>query len=140
MAFRVFADANLLLDFTLQRANFAEAKKLLQLAIDGHIQLLTTPAILHITSYFTAQVYTAQQTKQLILTLLNDVLIIDCDHATAVTALNSIIDDTEDALQYYTAMKHGADYFISSDKRLKKQAIPQLPVNTAAELITALNQ
>lgn len=140
MASKVFADANLLLDFTLQRANFADASAIIQHAIDGTIQLFITTAVLYITSYYTSQAYTKEQTKQIILTLLNDVQVIDCDHATVISALNGNIDDTEDALQYYTALKHNIDFLISNDKKLKKAAIPQLPVYTAAELIAELNQ
>jgi predicted nucleic-acid-binding protein len=140
MASKVFADANLLLDFTLQRANYATARQVIQHAIDTDIQLFTTPAALHITSYYTGRFFTGPQTKQIILTLLNDVQIIDCDHATALIAVNSPIADIEDALQYYTALKFGLDCFISGDKNLKKAAMPQLPVYTAAELLATLNQ
>ena len=136
MASKVFADANLLLDFALQRAGFQNASNIIQLAIDGTIQLYTTPAVLHVTSYYSGQAYTKPQAKQIVLTLLNDVQVIDCDHSTALVAANSAIDDLEDALQYYTALKHGADYFISADKKLKKAALPQLPVYTASEFIT----
>ena len=139
MASKVFADANLLLDVNLRRANYDAAIAVLQHSIDGDIQLYTTPAVLHITAYFTAQAYSSEHTKKIILTLLNDVQIIDCDHATAIAALNSSFDDTEDALQYYTALKFGIDYFISTDKKLKKAAIPQLPVYSPAQLLAELN-
>jgi predicted nucleic acid-binding protein len=135
MASKVFADANLLLDFTLQRAHFKNAIDILQLAIDGSIQLCTTPAVLHVTSYYSGQAYNKQQAKQIILTLLNDVQVIDCDHTTALAAANSEIDDLEDALQYYTALAHRVDYFISADKKLKKAALPQLPVYTPMEFL-----
>ena len=138
MASKVFADANLLLDVTLQRANFAAAKQIVQHAIDGTLKLYTTPSVLHVTAYFTAQQFTSQQTKQIILTLLTDVRILDCDHATALSAVSSSMDDIEDALQYYTALKFGVDYFISSDRKLKKAALPQLPVYTALELLAEL--
>ena len=138
MASKVFLNANILLDFTLQRAGYDEAKKVLQKGIDGDIQLCTTPAVLHITSYWLTKAYSNAIAKKLILTLLADVRIIDCDHATALMAINSNIDDIEDALQYYAALKFNIMYFISSDKRLKKAAIPQLPVYTAKEFLDEL--
>lgn len=140
MASKVFADANLLLDFTLQRSNYVAARQVIQHAIHTDIQLFTTPSVLHITSYYTGRFFTGPQTKQIILTLLNDVQIIDCDHATVLIAVNSPVADTEDALQYYTALKFGLDCFISGDKNLKKVAMPQLPVYTAAELLVTLSQ
>ena len=140
MASKVFADANLLLDFTLQRAGYPSAEQIIQLSIDGTIQLCTTPAVLHIVSYFTAQAYSKDQTRILIATLLNDIQVIDCTHATALNAVNSAIDDLEDALQYHAALAHQVDYFISSDRKLKKAAIPSLPIYTASEFLKSFNQ
>src|SRR4030095_5363695 len=131
MAFKVFLDANFLLDITLTRPGVADAKAVIQASLNNKVELYTSPSVLHITAYFTSEFYSNRQTKQIILTLLNNVHIIDCDHATALAALLSAeIDDTEDALQYYTALKFGIDYFISTDRKLKKAAIPQLPVCT----------
>ena len=138
MASKVFAEANLLLDLILNRSGNSMATRLMQLAIEGTIQLYTTPAVIHVTAYFTAQSFTNLQTKQIILTLLTDIQVIDCDHDTALSAVNSNMDDLEDALQYYTAIKFKMDYFISSDKKLQKSAIPQLPVYTPAELLDEL--
>ena len=139
MAFKVFLDANFLIDITLSRANAAAANTVMQASIDGNVELYTSPAVLHITAYFTSEFYSSRQTKQIILTILNNVKVIDCDHATALTALSSReMDDSEDALQYYTALSHGVDYFISADKKLKKAAIPQLPVYTAVEFLAEL--
>jgi len=42
--------------------------------------------------------------------------------------LHAKINDIEDALQYYTALDHQLDYFISRDKQLKKLASEELPV------------
>jgi predicted nucleic acid-binding protein len=41
MAYKVFLDANILLDLTLKR----DSKKIVQLALDGNLQLFITPAI-----------------------------------------------------------------------------------------------
>lgn len=138
MASKVFLHANFLLDITIQRPGFLEASQIIQRAIDGQVQLFTTPAVLHITSHYTTQAYGNNQTKQILLTLLNDVQIIECDHATALMAISSNMDDIEDALQYYTAIRFGMDYFISGDKKLKKTALPQLPIYTASELLAEL--
>jgi len=139
MASKIFLDANLLLDLVLKRPGFTTAKGIIQAGIDGEIELYTSPSVLHITAYFAGKSYLQKHTKQLLLTLLNDVTVIDCDHATVLTALgNGDIDDTEDALQYFTAIRSGLDCFISADKDLKKAALPQLPVYTAAELLAEL--
>lgn len=135
MASKVFLDANFLLDLTLKRTAFTEVSQVMQAAINRDIEASTTPSVLHIMSYFLTKAHNARIAKAIIGSLLNDVTIIDCTHATAVLAVNSNITDAEDALQYYTALTHSLDYFISSDKDLKKLAVPQLPVYTAKELL-----
>ncbi len=45
-------------------------------------------------------------------------------------ALNSSMDDIEDALQYYTAVHFKIDYFITRDKDFIKQGLPALPIST----------
>jgi hypothetical protein len=70
---------------------------------------------------------------------MNEVRVIDCNHETALLAMNSVMEDIEDALQYYAALTHGADIFISSYKKLKKKAIPQLPVMTPSEFLEGEN-
>lgn len=128
MAFKTLLDANLLLDFTLQRKNYKDAKAIIQKGIDGDLQLFTTPAIIHITSYWLRKAYGTAETKEILISLLETVFVIDCDHATTLLALHSTMNDVEDALQYFTALKYGLNYFISSDKELKRAAMPQLPV------------
>ncbi len=139
MASKLFLDANFLLDFTLQRTGYADAKEIVRLAINGDIQLFTTPAVLHITAYWLAKAYSVKKAKAIILSLMNEVRVIDCDHDTAMLAMNSMMEDIEDALQYYSALTRGADIFISSDKKLQKAAIPQLPVMTPREYLEGEN-
>ena len=138
MGFKVFIDANCLLDLTLQRGGFQNANIIIQEGLNGKIKLYTSPAILHVVAYYTTQQYKKHQSKQIILTLLNDITIIDCDHGTALIAMNSSFEDVEDALQYYTALKHAMDYFISGDKKLKSCSVPQLPVFTMGEFVKQL--
>ena len=139
MAFKVFVDANILLDLTLKRAGYGSARALFTSAISGDTQLYTTPAVLHIVSYYTGQFYSRMQTKEIILALLADVRIIDADHDTALTAANSSFPDLEDALQYYAALREGLQYFLSGDKKLKKVALKQLPVVAPAEFLKLLS-
>ena len=140
MAFKVFADANLLLDFSLKRENYPAARQIIRNAIEQKIELFTTPSVLHITAYWVTKGYGSKKAKELLLSLLADMQVIDCTHATCVMAVNSSIDDIEDALQYYTALQHGLEYFVSADKRLKKAAMPLLPVYTAIEFLEEIEE
>ena len=135
MASKVFLDANILLDFALKRDNYKVAKQIISLAITRNIQAFITPSIVHIVGYWLTKAYGSTKAKELLLTLLADVQVIDISHEITLTALHSKITDIEDALQYYTAIHHKLDYFISRDKALQKTAIPVLPIYTPDEFI-----
>ncbi len=135
MAFKVFLDANILLDLTLKREKFEQAKQIITLAINGDIQAFVTPSVLHIVGHWLSKEYGNAKAKELLLTLLADITVIDLPHEIAVNALHSKISDIEDALQYYTAIHHKLDYFISRDKQLQKQGIPALAVYTPEDFL-----
>ncbi|GLU51015.1 type II toxin-antitoxin system VapC family toxin [Dyadobacter frigoris] len=138
MASKIFLDANILLDLLLKRDDYNDAKKLIQLIIDKKIRAFVTPAIIHIVAYWVTKAYGITKTKELLLTLLADITVIDCTHEITLTALHSKIENIEDALQYYTAIHHKIDFFISRDKILQKSAIASLPVYNLKEFLTLL--
>lgn len=128
-------DVNVLLDFTLKRAQYENARKIIALVISNKVEAFITPAMIHIAGYWLTKVYGGTKAKKLLSTLLLDISVIDMNHETAVRALHSKMDDIEDALQYYTALHHRMDIFISRDKELKKVEIPELPVFTPDEFL-----
>jgi len=135
MASKVFLDANILLDFALKRDAYEVSKKIIELAVNGQVQAFITPSIVHIVGYWLTKAYGNTKAKELLLTLLADVYVIDISHEITLNALHSKIKDIEDALQYYTAMHHKLDYFITQDKDLQKESIPTLPVYTPEEFL-----
>src|ERR1700744_3812822 len=135
MAIRVFLDANVLLDFTLKREQYQESKQIMELVINGRIYAHITSSVLHITAYWLTKAYNATTAKEILLSLLTDVTVIDISRETAVVALHSKMTDIEDCLQYYTAIEHKLDYFVTNDKKLKKDGIPLLPVIPPNQLI-----
>lgn len=135
MAFKIFLDANVLLDFTLKRKTYPEAKKLFDLIVSKQIKGYITPAIVHITGYWLTKTYGAKDSKKLLLSLLSDVQSVDIPHHVVITSLLSSINDIEDALQYHAAIHHNLDFFITEDKLLKKQNNPILPIYTIKEFL-----
>lgn len=140
MGSKIFLDANILLDFFLKRENYVQAKELIGLVVVGKVSAYITPAIVHIIGYWLTKVYGVEKTRQLLSNLLVDVRVVDMTHELTLLALNSKIDDIEDALQYYTAIHHQLDYFISGDKKLQKAAIPVLPVVNAGYFLEKINK
>jgi len=136
MASKILLDANILIEFLLERNQFQVSQKLLKILIDNPYKVFVTPAIIHITSYWVKKSLGTAITKTLLLELLRDIKTIDCDHKTAILAINSAMTDIEDALQYYTALQHQLDCVITFDKVFQKQAIPSLPIYSPQEFLT----
>jgi predicted nucleic acid-binding protein len=135
MAFRVFLDAGVLLDFTLKRERYAAARRLIEWMMEGRVEAYVTPAVIQETARWLKKAYGGGSAKELILALLADVIVIDGGHTVAVSALHSDMGDMDEALSYYTALHHKLDYFITRDEDLPRAAIPVLPVCTPEEFI-----
>jgi predicted nucleic acid-binding protein len=135
MAYKLFLDANILLDFTLKRNDYEVSRALVEMSVGGRVQAFITPSIVHIAGYWLTKAYGNPKAKELLLTLLADVQVIDIKYETTLSALHSKMGDIEDALQYYSALHHKLDYFITRDQGLKKAAIPVLPVCSPEEFI-----
>lgn len=138
MASNVFLDANILLDFTLKRDDYEQARAVIALAVNGNIQAFISSSIVHIVGYWLTKAYGHSKAKTILITLLSDVTVIDLPHEIVLNALHSKVTDMEDALQYYTAVHHKLDYFISRDKQLHKQGIPLLPICTPQEFLSEI--
>ncbi|HTJ14675.1 MAG TPA: PIN domain-containing protein [Dinghuibacter sp.] len=135
MASRVFLDANVLLDLTLEREHHAVAREVMTLVISGRVQGYVTPSVIHTIGYFLEKAFGTTKAREILVALLNDLISIDITHEEVLAALHSSIRDTEDALQYYAALNYRIDYFISRDKQLKKEAMSALPVYTPEEFL-----
>lgn len=135
MAFKVFLDANIILDFTLKRQSYEDAKAIIQLAIQGKIQAYITPSIVQISGYWLTKAFGSTKAKELLLSLLVNIRLIDISHDAAQMALQSSIPGIEDALQYYTAISHNLDCFVTLDNDLVKYASPTLPMVSPASFL-----
>jgi len=135
MASKVFIDANILLDFLLKRNDYADVQKVIRLIVEKKISAFITPAIVHIVAYWITKAYGTAVAKELLLNLLADITVIDSNYQITLIALHSKIDDIEDALQYYTAIQHKLDSFLSRDKELLQSSIPSLPVYNMEEFL-----
>jgi len=140
MAFKVFLDANVLLDYFLKRQLYIDSKQVIALSINAEIEACTSAGIIQIVAHWLTKAYGVEKTKELLLTLVKDVGVIYISEETLLWALRSNISDIEDAFQYYVAVQYGVDYFISHDKKLKKEALPVLPILTASELLKRLEE
>lgn len=137
MAYKIFIDANVLLDLSLKRKGYEEAEQLFIEIGKGKFNAYMSSSVLHIVFYILSKELSIEITKTILLNFLEEIQLIDLNKEIAVNALNSKIKDSEDALQYYVALHHNVDFFISNDKQLKKESIPNLPVYTTLEFVNA---
>jgi predicted nucleic acid-binding protein len=139
MALKIFIDANVLLDFVLQRQKYEVARTVIGLVENGDLQAFISPAIIHIIAYWLTKTYGRKKSRELLLLLLTNIKVIDANHDVAFNAIYSKIDDVEDALQYFTAVHHKLDYFLTNDKDFKKNGTKNLPILTPEEFLARLS-
>lgn len=134
MVSKVFLDVNVLLDFLLKRKDFESAQQILLSAKTREIKVYVSPSIIQTSSYYLQRSFNTETCKLLLSELLKIVMVIEASQETIQQALNSAMNDIEDAIHYYTAIKHKMDYLISSDKDFQKAALTNLPILSAEEV------
>jgi predicted nucleic acid-binding protein len=135
MAYKIFLDANVILDHSLKRKGYEDVKNIFLAIESGILKAYISSSILHILYYILNKELSNKICKEILINILTETTIIDTPQEVAINAIVSKFDDTEDALQYYTAMHHKIPYFISNDKKLKKESINTLPVYTSSEFV-----
>jgi predicted nucleic acid-binding protein len=135
MASKLFLDANVLLEYFLQRQNRESVRDIFVQAESGTIKAFTSTSIIQICGYFLQKVHGKETTIKILLGLFNEVGVIDCKHDSVVMALNSSISDIEDAIQYYSALQHKMDYYITFDKKLMAHSASNLLIVTPMEFL-----
>ncbi len=135
MAYKIYFDINVLLDYTLQRNNFNEVEVIINDIENGYKKGYVSGATIHTLSYFLTKEYGQKQVKELLLNLLSIVTVIDPPQNVIEKALLANFNDIEDALEVFTAIHYNMDYFLTSDKKLKKETSAILPIVSPTDFI-----
>ena len=139
MAYKLFIDTNVYLDFLMHRGpEWQDAENILELAEKNVIDVFTSASCLLNLMYI---MRTNKVPNNEIIIHTNNILsyskLINPDNDVFNTALSVGFTDPEDAVQYYTAMHvKGIDYFITSNIRDYKKASSQLPVITPKKFMS----
>jgi predicted nucleic acid-binding protein len=139
MAYKIFFDINVVLDYTLQRNNFEDMKMIIESMEQGYQRGFITSATIHTLSYFLTKEYGQQKVKAILLDLLSFITVIDAPQDIINNALHANFNDIEDALQVYTALHYKMNFFLTSDKRLLKESSEVLPIMTAKDFVKAFS-
>lgn len=138
MVFNVFIDVNVFLDYFLNRNDFTNATAILKAAKEKRICAFTSISAFQSVSYFLQKYRGTQISKQLLNALLSPITLIESDTEIVVQSLNSPINDIEDAIHYFTALKHKMDYLITNDMDFLKLNGTALNIKTPADFLQLL--
>ncbi|MBO4964440.1 MAG: PIN domain-containing protein [Prevotella sp.] len=132
---RVFADTNVVIDLLDKREGFyKDAMDIFTKAYYGEIEIYISPI-----TYATASYLLRKHGKKELRTLLSNLRkltrISYCDESVVDDSIASDFDDFEDAMQYFSALKSGAEIIITRNiKDFAKSSIKVIaPANFLSE-------
>ena len=131
---KVFLDANVIIDVVANRTDFVEASsKVLQLGLDGVCELCASDITFTTVSYYARKNRTREQLYDVMQTL-RDIVDVAPSGKTAVDwALRQRARDFEDAVQYISALRVGAEYIVS--RNVRDYPFDDIPVATPQEFL-----
>lgn len=135
----VFLDTDVSFDILSKREpHFATSVLLLELASRGTIRLMISESSLANLYYLCFDIYKIKNAQAKLNDFISACEIAQAGKDTVLLSLHSPFKDKEDALQYYTALRAEADYFITRNKKDYKHSIISLPVYTPMEFMRLL--
>jgi predicted nucleic acid-binding protein len=136
---RILFDANVLLDFFLERNSEPEKiEKLFSLIDDKTIEGFITLSILQICSYYLTRIKGVEVTKAILEMVILKFKLLEGSRKTVLNALKSDQQDIEDAIHYFIALEHEMDALVTIDKDFLKLSSPYLPIYKPTNLLAEL--
>lgn len=115
---KVFLDANVIIDVVQNRTDFVEASsKVLQLGLDGECELCASDITFTTVSYYARKNRTPEQLYDVLQSLREIIDVAPSGKVAIDWALHQKSKDFEDAVQYYAALRSGAEYIVSRNVR-----------------------
>ena len=142
MAYKIFLDANIVLDVLHADREFHEDAKELFFAIEANIcSAYYSESVLTIIAYVLRKQMSSNQINSVIIELNKKIGFLSSLKIHSTLAAQQNPPDFEDALLYQIALHHQMDYFVTSNaKDFKKIQQAGLPVIQARELNKILAQ
>ncbi|MEX2600920.1 MAG: PIN domain-containing protein [Balneolaceae bacterium] len=135
----VFLDTDVAFDILSKRVpHFEYSVQVLELAASDRISLLIAESSLANLIYLSFDIYKLEDAEKRLLDLISACSMISGGKSVMIEAISSQFKDKEDALQYTTALNHGADYFITRNISDYKSSSKRLPVMTPKEFVSQL--
>lgn len=139
MSKRVFIDTNIMLDLLGERNPFYEPiAKIATLAEKGIIKMVVSPISFATVNYFLSKYENSKIAREKLRKFKIISEVCSLDEQTIEKGLNSLIEDFEDALQYFNATESECEIIITRNGKDFKKSL--LPVMTAEEFLKSLSK
>ena len=123
MAYNIFVDSDIIIDFLVERELFfKDAKLLFSFATLDKIKLHTSTLIYANVFYILRKEFPTAVVKSKLIELSKLVQIVNTTNESTISALNSDFPDFEDAVQYYTAIENNCSFLITRNTKDFKKA------------------
>ena len=134
MTKKIFVDSDIVLDVLCKRDPYYEyAAKVFSLADMKKLTVYTTSLVVANVYYILRKAIGIEKSKEALRKLRLLVKIISVEEREVDLALNSSFSDFEDALQYYTAVKHGMETLLT--RNIKDYKEKDLSIQTPEQFI-----
>lgn len=135
MAYKVFLDTNIIVDFLQPVRPFHEDAQALFLNLSKDVfTAFISESVITTTPYLIRKEYSVIQLNSILQNLNQKLKILSCNNQHVLSALQKQLPDFEGALLYEIALHHQLDYFITSNiKDFKKIQRTELPVVRAKD-------
>lgn len=131
---KVFLDANVIIDVVQNRIDFVEASsKVLQLGLDGDCELCASDITFTTVSFYARKQRTLEQLYDVLQSLRDFIDIVPSGKLAIDWALQHKLHDFEDAVQYFSALRSGAEYIVS--RNVRDYPYDDIPVLTPTEFL-----
>ncbi len=135
----VFLDTDVAFDIISKREpHYVVAIKLLELTAKDQIALQIAESSIANLIYLSFDIYKLADAASRLLDFIAACKVINGGKSVMMEALASKFKDKEDALQYYTALHSGADYFLTRNTKDYKLSSQLLPVYNPLEFLRSI--
>ncbi len=132
---KIFIDANILVSvLNKEYPLFTYSARILSLADNSKYEIYTSPVCLAIAFYFAEKKSGRREAKKKIGILVSKINIAEADRKIVQQAVeDKSVDDFEDGLEYYSALKAGCKWIVTEDK--KDFHFSKVPVLSALQFL-----
>jgi predicted nucleic acid-binding protein len=136
---KLFIDTNVMIDIIDTRLPFYDdAAKLIVLAEKGQTEIIASSLSFINTFYVLEKTHPKDDLKEALKKFRIICGVSNIDELNIDKSLHSGFNDFEDAVQYFSAIQHKCDVFITRNKKDFKNS--EIPIMTASEFLASINK